>query len=191
MNLAELRNPEDIRDFKKKFDDKDTAKPIYRNPQWKADLDEKMEKHGFYILGAGVSGAVYKHPNYPLVLKVFKKDSGYITWFKFCKENQHNKYVPKIRGSLIRINKMFWAARLEYLKRAHAIYHISSLNMLSTIKSLIQHPEDIENNEYDLDLIDIVNFLSEHRDSLDLHAGNIMIRENNEMVIIDPLYSGD
>lgn len=189
MRLFELRNPEDIKDFKQKFDNEEKSEPIYTTPGaplWVEDLDKKMEKHGFNMIGAGISGAVYRNPNYPLILKVFRKDSGYITWFNFCKANQHNKYVPKIRGSLVRINRVFWAARLELLQKAK----ISGMHeFIRTLRSLTDYPEYIDNNDHDPDLISIVRFLNEHSSWLDLHWGNVMARENGELVIIDPLHN--
>lgn len=185
--LAELRNPDDIRDFKQKFDDQSIL-GAYGTSEWRDDLTSKMSKHGFVSVGSGISGEVYRNPEYPFVLKVFRKDSGYLAWINFCKANQNNKYVPKIRGSIVRLNQIFWAVRLEPLHEIAKKYMTDTNKLLNTLDMLLMDPDYIDEN-LDPDLIPIADFLSQHSPWMDLHFDNVMVRDNGELVLIDPLSS--
>lgn len=59
-----------------------------------------LANYGWQVLGSGLSGAVAQHPNKPYVLKLFKKDPGYLKFIQFIQENLGNEHLPKINRTI-------------------------------------------------------------------------------------------
>lgn len=166
--LESLRKPLEVRDFKNKvsrFDKVDT-----RDRSWQNNLKDAFAKYGFKPLGTGNYAAVYGHPSYPFVIKVFMKDAAYLRWLNYSKKNQDNPYVPKVRGKVVRISDNFMAVRLEKLTPAPA------------------EMESWQFKENDPYLEKVFDFFDENAGLLDLHMGNVMAR-GKQPVIVDPFYN--
>lgn len=209
MFLYELTKPQEIahvRDLK--MTDKTRADSSNPGDSW-AKITEYFKARGFSPIGAGAKATVYDHPRYPFVIKFFYKDSAYRTWLNFCKQNQQNPYVPKIKGAPTKIKGTdFYFVRLEKL---HQLYDISiphnKMRMFIDIidvfwdtpsmgiAALNREKERMENEkipvliDYPDSLLEVFSFLNKYKSYLDLHIGNLMTRSNGEFVIVDPLYS--
>ena len=146
-----------------------------------------LSKYGFRSIGHGEYASVYENPEYPYVLKVFAEDDGYLEWLAFCKKNQDNPYIPKLRGSFVKVipKQEIYAVRLEKL-------YPCSPNKYRTLDKKIDKGFDaIENNtsmgKIDTDLQKIIQYLYYQNNVIDWKRENIMQRENGQVVIIDPL----
>lgn len=139
-----------------------------------------MANHDFELIGQGKYAAVYHNDNYPYVIKVFMRDTAYLKWLAFCAKHQNNRFIPKIRGKVIRITSLFMAIRLERLTRFSSMYDTKTF---STIQNLADLP-DVS----DQDLAEIQLFFRQNRQLIDIHQDNLMMR-NNQVVIVDPLYN--
>lgn len=152
--------------------------------QWNPTIISLMAEHGFTLLGQGKYATVFNNPTSSYVIKVFLKDTAYLTWLKFCFENPRNPFVPQIRGKVVKLTPIFMAVRLE---------------KLLPYKYTDQHPNDFNiwgeqppcqcahcNNP---DVQNVQKFLDQHSKLLDIHPGNVMQRSNGHIVIIDPFYN--
>jgi hypothetical protein len=157
-----------------------------KNPMWKRTLVGLMAQHGFKLIGAGVNGAVFQHPNYDYVLKVYRTDGGYDEWLHFARTHVGNPYVPVMRGGIIRLNSVFNAVRLETLKACP----LESANRLCfEIEGLINSYEKIvAMREENRALADVALFMRDWEPVSDLTHHNVMQRKNGQPVIVDPLY---
>lgn len=192
--IEEARNPKQIKQFRQEFNDRfinsDTHGESARsNPRWRKTLSSWMEEHGFNIIGSGINGAVYENPNYPYVIKVYRTDHAYDDWIWFSKTNPTNKYVPQVRGNVIRINGVFNAVRLEKLVPAdtsRAIAFVHTIEELADANWAAGGKEKLDNA--DPDMRSIAKMIRDWEGSTDLTAHNVMMRSNGELVLIDPLY---
>ena len=194
-----LRNPPEIKDFRSTFDDDKINSRIQsqaarKNPAWKKSVVKAMKKYGFELVGAGINGAVFKNPQYPFVLKVYRTDQGYDEWLYFMRQNQANKFVPKVKGNLIRLNRVFNAVRLEPLvpcpdEQANAF--VDDLNNVTdAIPKANWYPKEAEIVANAApDMLAIGKFMRYWETHGDLTPHNVMCRENGEIVLIDPLYA--
>lgn len=193
MYLSELNGArQDIADFGKKF-----ASPLInarvqsqagrKNPAWKKTLVGMMARHGFALVGTGISAAVFQNPQYPYVLKVYRQDQGYEEWLYFMRSNQGNKYIPRIKGSTIRLNPIFSAIRLEVLEPCSIRDSDALIDKAWDIADNLWK-KNFDTSSIDPDLIKIAQFLRDWEAHLDMGPNNIMQRPNGEVVIVDPLY---
>ena len=74
-----------------------------------------LQQHGFERLGYGTWSNAYEKPGYPWIFKLFKDDPAYLWYYKFCKANQNNPHVPRIKGNLIKISNDTFCVRMEKL----------------------------------------------------------------------------
>lgn len=170
--LEQLRKPQEISDFRNRTREFD--KPDSRDAnKWQATIPELMNRYGFKPVGTGKYGSVFANDRYPYVIKVFMKDTAYLRWLSFAKQNQNNPLVPKIRGKVVRISNNFMAVRLEKLTPIK-----SDDDMANMWDQLEKTPHG---NKVD-------KFLNDNQKLLDMHAGNIMLR-GNQPVIVDPFYN--
>lgn len=185
MRLSELQKPDEVSKFKREYD------PASGRAKWRHSLDDFMAKYGFKWVGHGEFGSVFISPKYPFALKVFRDDSNYIRWLKFCKANPDNPYLVKTKGALIRIVDDVYAIRIEKLQSnglatlfADAFESLVLGEESPSIQKCSLH---LDSDEY---LKQAIDFLKpfKFQDHLDLHAGNIMFR-GVQPVIIDPLSS--
>ena len=170
------------------------AKQLTNYEDWMDVVESFFKKYGFTTSGAGSFGYVAIKEDYPYALKVFRKDMGYLTWYDFCKKNQDNPFVPKIRGKLIKMVHDIFYVRLEKLEEFDIDEPITSkINQLFI--NLIFYDIHIGKKRQDLTPIarsgnkyidDIVEELLKNRRMLDIKVDNIMQRKDGTPVLIDP-----
>jgi hypothetical protein len=167
---------------------------------------KKFQKHyhaSCKRLGAGSYAKTFCTPALPDdAIKIQKKpDPSYQLWMEeFVLTGQHNAFVPKVRGYatnntgrtlclMERLYKPIFDAKalnsFEWFRR-NTGNTISRDELNAHVKAILQ----IEIMSQDLmAIIDYIAEVSSHGTphSVDLSKGNIMQRENGEMVITDPL----
>lgn len=162
----------------------------------------KLEELGFKqtTLGSGIRGVVFQRPNDSYVIKIFSKDVSYRQFLDVCLRNQNNPYFPKVRGKPVLIAPATYVVRLEKLNSLVG-EPLSSENDTVAKKafdylSKIQRPVDATtNNEIKKNLPELHDFFVNMEEEfgrnapLDLHIGNIMLRDNRQIVITDPIVS--
>jgi hypothetical protein len=154
-----------------------------RNQSWMATVAELMESIGFFLIGSGKYGAVFKKEGYPWAVKIFMRDTAYLTWLKFCKANPNNIHLPKFKGKVTKINDMFMAVRVEMLRQP---LNIGEARELSRLQRICEgsHLDNITDDELDIQM-----FLYQHRNIADVHGENIMINSSGVPVVFDALYN--
>lgn len=171
-----LQKPAEIEQFKKQVSHLSNVDS--RDVEWQFTLPELMSKFGFNNVGSGKFGTVFINPNYPYVVKIFMRDTAYLKWLDFCKRNQGNKFVPKIKGKVVKVGNLFMAVRLEKLRPADLPFDL---------------PADAEiykaADAGDRDALAVVHFLEANDRLLDMHGQNVMRRSNGQLVVIDPFYN--
>lgn len=154
-----------------------------------------MRKHGFNILGSGALGIAFEKPNYPWVFKMFFDDEGYLYYYNYARSHQNNPHVPKTKGGPLKLtddshNGKLYLVRIEKLTPLPndapftdpAIHEIINLEYPD---SLTPDIEEIIASKYPL-IIPILKDILNSGFAIDLHTGNIMMRDNTP-VITDPL----
>jgi len=144
-------------------------------------LNDVMAAYGFEKLGAGKYASVFGNKRYPYVIKVFMKDSAYLRWISFCLKNRNNKYVPKIRGKVVKLTPLVYAIRLEKLEPTILSGEFAQhYNQWMGDSNFVSDDKDIQ---------DILDHFDKNRKLLDLHSENVMQRKNGQLVVIDPYYN--
>ncbi len=143
-----------------------------------------MAKHGFTLIGAGINGAVFKHPNHTYVVKVYRQDREYDEWLQFARTHRNNPHVPRVK-STHRINSIFNAVRIEPLvpcpvDRAN--------DLIDQIQSPTTYADVLALKKTNPALGEIAAFMRDWEPVSDLTAHNMMMRPNGEIVLVDPLY---
>ena len=212
--LFELQKPREISDFRTTFNqlympsDDETENTFIQNDTFdeirkrnfysgadikgrvddKSQLDNLMAMHDFHPIGAGGFATVYENDEYPFVLKVYVDSSsdrpGYKQWIDWCRNNQHNPFVPKIKGKTIRIVESIYATRLEKL------YPIVGDSIPDKLRKMYKgwRFERIAASDLDPNLLEIFKFFSVGKVNFpDFQNANIMKRQDGQIVIIDPL----
>lgn len=157
-----------------------------KNPAWKKSLIKTLAKYGFTLVGAGVNGAVFQHPGYAYVLKVYREDKMFDEWLHFVRTHSRNPHVPQIKGQTIRLNSVFSAVRMEPLSPCDPT---AANSFIEPIEIAIDSYNDVlklkANNPF---LGEIAAFMREWQQVSDLTAHNMMQRADGTLVITDPLY---
>ena len=171
-----------------------------------------IQQHGFKRLGTGTFANVYEKPGYPWVFKLFKDDDPYIWYYKYCRANQNNPHVPRIKGNLIKISDDTFCVRMEKLTPypetpeykklydhiRYALYQllddaysgvIDPLGWQPNEKEIIRRQEALHFLKHTYPqlykvLVDLANHGTDW--DLDLHDNNLMLR-GNTIVITDPI----
>jgi hypothetical protein len=182
---------DDYRNFKSSFNDPKIDKNVHqqaarKNPAWKRSLVKTMKNYGFDLIGSGINGAVFSHPAYSYVLKVYRNDQGYDEFVHFMLSNKGNKYVPKIKGNPLRINSIFKAVRLETLVPCPTDKAVEFCEKMEQIDSAPWRDKDAIAG--DPDLAKLSKFISNWEPHADVTPHNLMMRSNGQIVMIDPLY---
>lgn len=167
--LLELHKPRQIAAFKHAVRSQTVVD--HRDNAWVGTLTQLMSEFGFKLIGSGKYGSVFEKDNYPYVIKVFMRDVAYIKWLDYCKRNQDNPYIPKIKGKAVKVGNLFYAIRLEKLLPGNTSFF------------------DIEGREDDKSAMAVVDYIYDNQRLMDMHDGNIMRRSNGHPVIIDPFYN--
>lgn len=208
--ITELNKPPEIDDFKNYYQQEkeqfSTArgpdKYPGKNPVWER-IRKTFSDKGFDQLGHGVFATVFSHPSYPLILKVFRQDDGYMKWLNFVNANQGNIHLPQLRGKVTNIKGTeFYFIRMEKLKSARDTLNVKDKNKLVFAledlgfidnKQLVNRLAQITSVKINYDNISVINdFLSFIPDNMiqDVSIDNFMMRGNTP-VILDPLASRD
>jgi len=190
------------------------------DPSTMYDLDEPafdkffkyLEQHGFKRLGYGTFANVYEKPGYPWVFKLFKDDDPYIWYYKYCRANQNNPHVPKIKGNLIKVSDDTFCVRMEKLtpypetpeyKKLYDHIRYTLFKMMDDAYTGIRNPHGWQPSQKELvmrqeaqdfikqkypQLYKVLDALANHGTDweLDLHAQNLMLR-GDTVVITDPI----
>jgi hypothetical protein len=150
-----------------------------------------LATHGFKKLGKGEFGLAFEKPGYHWVFKIFTTDSAYLSYVKYAMANQSNPNVPKFKGGLIKINDHTFAIRIEKLidieHRDGGSQIMIDARKLGNLNLRGESPEWLKDKYpgiYDI----IQHFRSTPGVTLDLHMGNVMMRGNDTLVIVDPVY---
>ena len=193
--LSELQKPKEIGQIRSYMDQNN---PYFINSKLETKISDFMERYQFSQAGTGLYAAVYTSPKYPFALKLFQRDSGYLTWLDFCRKNQNNSLVPKIRGNIVKIHKFMYAIRIEKLLPVEdddlAMFDFDEYDIEAErlFKEKILYSDDpldrVEPTGND-DFDSILELFQKNEGQLDLHKGNFMKRKNDTLVIIDP-FSG-
>jgi len=194
--------PSDVKKFKKS-PTAVSSKQIHKSDNWHEEVDAFVTQYDFHPLGKGEFASVYGNTKYPFVVKLFATgDTAYKTWLSWCRTHQHNRFVPKIRGNVIKISDSLLAVRLEQLSpiRGEAYHKYSHLKDIFQMWNRLSDPNYMEyfdriERTYpdfmkDRDIIEIAEFLEAHREGpiqMDLHDENMM-RRGDQIVVTDPLY---
>jgi hypothetical protein len=172
------------------------------------DWHTVLNNYGFKSLGYGSFGVVWENPKLPYVLKVFSsKDSAYIDWISVARQNKSNPHMPRfVSARLLKITPEVLAIRMEKLfpvinQEKNVVFESASLlqeryNPSEQIKS-VGFDTDQRNLRYYcqthptwLPALDVVkNFSNNSGYRLDFHNKNVMMRDNDILVITDPVYS--
>jgi hypothetical protein len=154
-----------------------------------------IQEQGFKQLGKpGVSGMAFEHPTYPWVFKIFTDDNGYLHYFNYAKNNQHNPHVPKVKGNPLPITSDSFMGNtyLVRIEKLQEMPHNLKMNPLIGIITSIDSKEDLTPEVKTTlkkafpEIIDVLEDIVNSGFSVDLHHGNLMIRKNT-IVITDPL----
>ena len=188
--LTELRKPPEIDIFKNSKEVKNLKAVDSRNEKWRKSLPDLFQHYGFSQVGEGKFGSVFINEEYPYALKIFMKDTAYLKFLNFVKQNPDNKYLPKIKGKVLKITPMVMAVRLEKLTPA------AGGSKFGNFFKMCLDPEDFLEGYMELDSISkddkdavsICNFLVENKKICDIHRGNIMMRGQTP-ILIDHLYA--
>jgi hypothetical protein len=113
---------------------------------------------------------------------------GYKKYLDYMQNNKMNPYVPKLRGKPVKLPNNFTMVRLEKLTPI-------SQDLFSEIGYLASNPDNTslpfrrDRKKFEDKYPQFLNFIDELRATpnvkLDLHPGNIMMR-NNLPVVTDP-----
>lgn len=181
-----------FRNFTKNVDHID---PKNKQP-WSGSADQLMNTIGFRSIGTGNYAQVYHKVDYPYVVKLFLKDAAYLKWLHFAQQNQHNPYVPKIRGKVVKITSTVFAVRLEQLSDCSK--SSETYRNVHDLIQLLMDPEDALEGVYhsdranipitDSNLRSVLTLMVRNRRLLDIHYGNVLSRGTHP-VIIDPFYN--
>jgi len=175
QNLVEA--PVAVKRFREYVKPHDVVDPL--NQHWRGTLPELMSEIGFESLGIGENAVVFGHPTYPYVIKIFMKDTAYLRWVSFCMRHPRNRYVPKIRGKVIRITESVMAIRMEKLHRRPTTMDYEYVAKLYE-----------QADEYgEADANEVVEYLEDNNSLLDLHNGNFLFDTKGQMKLIDPFYN--
>ena len=215
--ITELHMPKELRDYQKTYHELSKAFPPREGEDYISSphtmgihqlhgrAHDFLSKYGFNQVGSGVFGTVFINPKYPYALKVFYADNAYLSWLKFCKRNQDNPYIPKLRKNFIRViptSNSIYAVRMEKLSEVKDLKQMKDMlleleGMITSNanknSSMITHRKKYDEwvKDKDKNLLEIAEFLYNNDgvlfSKIDLHPGNIMQRDNGQLVIIDPV----
>lgn len=179
--VYELTKPRELSLFRKSVQ-------AAENPfdEWRKELDDYMQNHGFTLLGDGYMASVYGSNKYPYAIKLFINDRGYENWLKFCFANQDNPYVPKLRSKSITTvvkDPLIRAIRMEKLAPARTVGRRTEIAEFERRYDLWMYDNNYE--EEDQHLAQVFGILKHYNNHLDLHDGNFMLR-GDQLVVTDP-----
>jgi hypothetical protein len=156
-------------------------------------MKDIMVAKGMKHLGKGKYGHVFQSKSTGHVIKIFRPDSGYISFLKLIRDNKNNPHFPKIRKIVSFKHKNNKGLHLIKLEKLNPISQDEYEPIGSYAYSTELNPKGKSNvkfrseNPAFADALDKV--VSNSTGNLDIHRGNIMKRDNGQFVITDPYYS--
>ncbi len=99
-------------------------------------------------IGEGAYAKVFQHPTHKdVVVKVFTDvDASYLKYIQWCEKNQHNPYVPKLKGELVKCIHHPSKKDIEIYGAFPSVYYIvflEKLKSLSTEETSMAHYDNI------------------------------------------------
>lgn len=194
----------------------DTVSDFMINPDnSKKDYGEIMqefEKSGGKLIGYGSFGVVYFHPKWPYILKIFKSDDAYLKYARFAYDNPHPSF-PKFYGKPQRVipSRYTYEKKMDskrYLVRIEKLNPISDkifdkidLNLVEYFqikngkidgknKNIFEMENKIKNLPKEIyNLLEGLYIIKSKFPDIrtDLHDENVMIRNDGQYVLTDPL----
>ena len=185
---------------------KTAIKNILKGDTAYSDLLLFLKRYKWKKLGKGVFGTVFESKKFPYVIKIFKKDSCYIKFVKYCLQNQSNPHLPKFKGNILssKLNPNIFGVRMEKLEpikiTSHEHYNIiyNIINYAINLK-MIEHMTKTDNGytltnnsikifEEDYpDFAKIIRELKELKCFFAIKPTNMMMRDST-LVFTDPLF---
>lgn len=163
-----------------------------------SDLQDYMKELGFEYINKGKYGAVFDKPGADYVVKIIKDDSCYLDFVRYCKDNQNNPHLPKIKGNIIKLGHRGYLVRLEKLTPLSPaeFKETGIFEFLRKYEDKFWMSPDERKlaSDFEEQNKKMANTLIELKERtpmdchFDLHEDNVMKR-GNTYVIIDP-YSG-
>lgn len=205
MRIEELKNvPSEIRDLHNDGEGMNfELDPVFNRLHASAFMKEvrtMAKRHGLEMIGRGKYGLLFRVPGKDYVLKVYSADDSlYTKWASWCMSNP-SKWVPKFRGSITKISEQLNAVRMERLDKytggragsevmANLMVSYKMVRVIGPTSTYWKKAEAaFPGIMEDDDFAKLAAFLEGHRDEIDMHEDNLMMR-GNQVVIIDTLAS--
>lgn len=158
----------------------------FTRPGKRDDYQKILHNAGYRLIGQGGQAEVYHKPGKEYVLKIFSsRDYAYQDFLKLVMAHP-NKHFPKIIGKLVKVSPSVYAVRLEPLSSLTDWEGYDAVRDYMAGRLDDEQEQWLEERPELLDALRLITSeLGEH--SRDLHAGNVMMR-GNDLVIIDPVF---
>lgn len=162
---------------------------------------DALKKRGFEVLGSGAFSTVLAKPGKDRVIKVIRRPDGWVNYVKWAAENgEAGKFAPKVFSykKIKGRNSNFSVAVMERLS-----YTLEKVPAEADLKILPDLLGRVDRNPFAQKMVDMIapglgdftikmgkewNIPTSH---FDFHDGNLMVRENGEFVIVDPVSRGE
>jgi hypothetical protein len=168
----------------------------------------KFEEAGGEVLGQGAFGYALTHKKWNFVVKIYESDDAYTRFVRFVLQNPRNSYPKFLDKPRKFLPNFARGAGMEYMY----IIRMEKLdkneyNKYEQIYHIIQDPHRYNKNpahlggyenlypnikEFVRDLCFYLDYnkITDPHEAVsypDIHAGNIMVRKNGELVLTDPV----
>lgn len=159
-------------------------------------------------MGSGSFGYVFKHHSGYIVKIVRDGDSCYYNFVEYCLKNRNNPHLPKFKTKILKqFDEKMYMVRMEELQRLDST-ELSNVRILINAALNRKHNIIKINDDFDANgfpkifnhadsyktfyetLLDLNNNRNKNCwDDLEYSNSNVMKREDNVFVIIDPWYT--
>lgn len=162
---------------------------------------EGLKKHGFEVLGSGAFSTVLAKPGKDRVVKVIRRPDGWVNYVKWAAEaGEAGRFAPKVFSykKIKGRQSNFAVAVMERLS-----YTLEKVPDEADLKILPDLLGRVDRNPFAHKMVDMIapglgdfaikmgkewNIPVSH---FDFHSGNMMVRENGQFVIVDPVSRGE
>lgn len=163
-------------------------------------VDSLEHDYNLKLLGEGVFASVFQHPVYVnMAVKIFNHDDyAYQRYLEWCLENQHNSFVPQIQSITHRESSTGDKLSFVFMEKLSRITSSRFQNFLNQMNTLASLPGDYDFEDYgsydwrriasktkNADLKSLARRMAKFLPN-DLHSGNIMKRNDGQLVFTDP-----
>lgn len=153
---------------------------------------QKLRNKGFLYLGSGAYSTVYGHPSSQRVIKVTAGDPGWWQYVQWAEQKGYaGTWAPKVYRH--KDHRTFHVFVMERMKEG--FFQVASNSDLKPLSELTRLHGEHRNQTAGL-LSDLLvpgisvftdNLREEFDGHLDMHDGNIMLRENGTVCFTDPV----